>query len=163
MIHILPATSLTDYKCISELAQIIWHEHYIKIISLEQIDYMLEKYNSVKSIEKRAQEGVLFYYLTYNNVPAGYIAIEKEVDFLYVSKLYVLKAYRGKKIAKSAMLYVDSMAQEHGLSKIRLHVNKYNTNSILVYEKMGFVNTNSIITEIGEGFIMDDYEMVKNL
>jgi len=82
---------------------------------------------------------------------------------LYVSKLYVLKAYRGKKIAKSAMLYVDSMAQELGLSKIRLHVNKYNTNSILVYEKMGFVNTNSIITEIGEGFIMDDYEMVKNL
>ena len=78
MIHILPATSLTDYNCISELAQIIWHEHYIKIISLEQIDYMLEKYNSVKSIEKRAQEGVLFYYMTYNNVPAGYIAIEKE-------------------------------------------------------------------------------------
>ena len=55
------------------------------------------------------------------------------------------------------------MAQEHELSKIRLHVNKYNTNSILVYEKMGFVNTDSIITEIGEGFVMDDYEMVKNL
>jgi ribosomal protein S18 acetylase RimI-like enzyme len=161
MINILPANSLSDYECISKLAHIIWHEHYIKIISLEQIEYMLDKYNSVKSIKKRVQEGHLFFYMAYNDIPVGYIAIEKEMDAIYISKLYVLKEYRGFKIAKKAMLFAESMALEEGLQRVKLHVNKYNASSILVYEKMGFVNTESVITDIGKGFIMDDYLMTK--
>lgn len=161
MIKIKQATSLSDYECISKLADIIWHEHYIKIISLEQIEYMLEKYNSVKSIEERIEDGHLFFYMTYNNVPVGYMTIGKEIDYLYISKLYVLKEHRGKKIAKTAMLYAESMALKQGLLAVKLHVNKYNTNSISVYEKMGFVNIESVITDIGKGFIMDDYLMMK--
>tara|TARA_R110002096_G_scaffold99646_1_gene220735 strand:- start:1395 stop:1886 length:492 start_codon:yes stop_codon:yes gene_type:complete len=161
MIHIQPATSLADYKCISKLAHTIWHEHYITIISIEQIEYMLEKYNSVKSIEKSAKEGILFFYMTFDDVPVGYIAIEKETDFIYISKLYVLKSYRGKKIAKIAMFFAESMANDEEITTIKLHVNKYNTNSISAYEKMGFVNTESSITDIGKGFVMDDYLMVK--
>ena len=161
MINIQPATSLADYECISKLAHTIWHEHYITIISIEQIEYMLEKYNSVKSIKKRAKEGVLFYYMTFDDIPVGYIAIEKETDFIYISKLYVLKSYRGKKIAKTALLFAESMALEEEISTMKLHVNKYNTNSILAYKKMGFENTESLITDIGKGFVMDDYLMVK--
>ena len=161
MIHIQPATSLADYKCISKLAHTIWHEHYITIISIEQIEYMLEKYNSVKSIEKSAKEGILFFYMTFDDVPVGYIAIEKETDFIYISKLYVLKSYRGKKIAKTALLFAESLANDEEITTIKLHVNKYNTNSISAYEKMGFVNTESSITDIGKGFVMDDYLMVK--
>ena len=41
-----------ELQKIEVMANIIWHEHYIKIITLEQIEYMLEKYNSVKSIEE---------------------------------------------------------------------------------------------------------------
>ena len=48
-----------------------------------------------------------------------------------------------------------------GISTMKLHVNKYNTNSILAYEKMGYVNTESMVTDIGKGFVMDDYLMVK--
>lgn len=163
MINIQPATSLSDYETISKLARTIWHEHYITIISLEQIEYMLEKYNSVKSIEKSAKEGVLFFYMTFNDVPVGYVAIEKKTDFIYISKLYVLKSYRGKKIAKTAMLFAESMANKEDVSTMKLHVNKYNTNSILAYKKMGYVNTESMITDIGKGFVMDDYLMVKKL
>ena len=161
MINIQPATAISDYVCISKLAHTIWHEHYITIISLEQIEYMLEKYNSVKSIEKSAKEGILFFYMTFDDVPVGYIAIEKETDFIYISKLYVLKSYRGKKIAKTALLFAESLALEEDISTMKLHVNKYNTNSISAYEKMGFVNTESSITDIGKGFVMDDYLMVK--
>lgn len=161
MINILPATSLADYKCISKLADIIWHEHYIKIISVAQIEYMLEKYNSVSSIEEWVKDGNLFFYMTYNDIPVGYMAIEKKPDLFFLSKLYVLKAYRGNKIAKSAMLYAEFLALKQGVSKIKLHVNKYNTNSILAYEKMGFVNLESVVTDIGRGFIMDDYLMLK--
>ena len=161
MIDVLPANALTDFERISKLAHTIWHEHYIKIISLEQIEYMLDKYNSVKSIQERALEGYLFFYMTYNDIAVGYLAIEKQTDAIYISKLYVLKEYRGLKIAKTALLYAVSMALEEGLSCVKLHVNKYNTNAILAYEKMGFVNTESVITDIGKGFVMDDYLMVK--
>ncbi len=163
MIKLKPATTKADYKCISKLAHTIWHEHYISIISLEQIDYMLEKYNSVKSIEERVQAGMLFYCMTYNNEPVGYVAIENNTDYLYISKLYVLKAFRGKKIAKMAMLFTESMAKSQNISTIKLNVNKYNTNSILAYEKMGFVKIASTIENIGNGFVMDDYVMEKQI
>lgn len=161
MTEIIPAKNQKDFLIIARLADIIWHEHYISIISLEQIDYMLKKYNSIKAIEERAQVGVLFFYMTFNAIPVGYLALELKNDFLYISKLYVLKEFRGKKIAKTTMLFAESMAKQQGKENIKLHVNKYNTNSILAYEKMGFVNSESIVTDIGNGFIMDDYEMVK--
>lgn len=161
MINILPANALPDFECISKLAHTIWHEHYIKIISLEQIEYMLDKYNSVKSMQERARDGHLFFYMTYNDLPVGYLAIEKQTNAIYISKLYVLKEYRGLKIAKTALLYAISIAMEEGLPSVKLHVNKYNAMALLAYEKMGFVNTESVITDIGKGFIMDDYLMVK--
>lgn len=163
MIKIQPATTKADYICISKLAYTIWHEHYIKIISLEQIEYMLEKYNSVKSIEERVKAGVKFYWLTYNDEPVGYTAIENKSDYLYISKLYILKGYRGKKIAKTVMLYIESMAKAQKISIIKLNVNKYNANSMLAYEKMGFVKTASTVEDIGNGFVMDDYEMEKQI
>ena len=163
MIKIQPANTKSDYECISKLAHTIWHEYYISIISLEQIEYMLEKYNSVKSIEERVQVGVLFYCLAYNNEHVGYTAIENKTDCLYISKLYVLKAHRGKKIAKAAMLFTESMAKAQNISAIKLNVNKYNTNAMLAYEKMGFVKTASTVEDIGNGFVMDDYLMIKKI
>lgn len=161
MTEIIPAKSQNDFSIIARLANIIWYEHYISIISLEQIDYMLKKYNSIKAIEESVQVGVLFFYMTFNAIPVGYVALELKTDFLYISKLYVLKEFRGKKIAKKAMLFAESIAKQHGKKNIKLHVNKYNINSILAYEKMGFFNSESIVTDIGNGFVMDDYEMVK--
>ncbi|WP_298537175.1 GNAT family N-acetyltransferase [uncultured Algibacter sp.] len=163
MIHILPATSLAHFETISRLAHEIWHEHYIKIISVEQIEYMLEKYNSVSHITERANNGALFFYMTYNDKPVGYLAMEKHLDYLYISKLYVMKESRGKGIAKTVIDFVVSMAQDKGKPMVKLHVNKYNYGAIGFYGNMGFVNTESVITDIGNGFIMDDYLMVKHL
>lgn len=163
MIDIIQAKTLSDFSKIEALAHTIWHEHYISIITLAQIEYMLKKFNSVKAINKRAQEGVLFYYMTFNDIPVGYLAIEIKPDYLYINKLYVLKDYRGNKIAKKAMFFAESMAKDKGKEHMKLHVNKYNTNSILAYKKMGFVNSESVVTDIGSGFIMDDYLMVKQL
>lgn len=161
MIKIKPATTTADFECISKLAHVIWHEHYPSIISLEQIDYMLEKFNSVAAIYKHTKEGSLFFYMNYNDVPVGYTAIRKESDFIFLEKLYILEDYRGKKIATAAMQFMEAFANYLGIFKIKLNVNKYNVNSILAYKKMGFVETKSMVTDIGNGFVMDDYEMEK--
>ncbi|WP_100613070.1 GNAT family N-acetyltransferase [Confluentibacter lentus] len=161
MIKIQPATTKADFECISKLAHVIWHEHYPSIISLEQIAYMLEKFNSVAAIDKQTKEGSLFFYMTYNEVPVGYTAIKKQADFLFLEKLYILEGYRGKKIATAVIQFMEAFANYLGISKIKLNVNKFNVNSILAYKKMGFVETKSMVTDIGNGFVMDDYEMEK--
>jgi len=76
-----------------------------------------------------------------------------------LSKIYVLKDYRGKGIARKAMDFVVSETILAGLGLIRLTVNKNNTGSILAYEKMGFQNMGSVVTEIGSGYVMDDFIM----
>jgi len=47
------------------------------------------------------------------------------------------------------------------LRKLWLTVNKENAVSIAFYERIGFTTQEAMVTDIGEGFVMDDYRMVK--
>ena len=82
------AKSADDFKKISELADIIWREHYITIISEAQIDYMLDKFNSPEAIKSQINQGALFYIISYQDLPVGYVAVKKETDYLFLSKLF---------------------------------------------------------------------------
>ena len=163
MIKINIANSLSDFHLIEQLADTIWREHYIPIIGLEQVDYMLDKYQSAKSMQDQIKNGTSYYIIYYDKKSVGYLSFRKEEDVLFLSKIYVLHGFRGKKIGKKAMSFVENKTKESGLSKIRLGVNKYNTNTIKAYEKLGFKNIGPSITDIGGGFIMDDFKMEKIL
>ena len=163
MINIILATTQSQFQLIEKLAKIIWHEHYPSILSIEQIDYMLKSFNSVEAFKNHSKSGSLFFYMTYNHEVVGYMAITPESNFLFINKLYILKDFRGKGLAKKTMQFIEAKAKILSLSSIVLFVNKYNTNSILAYEKMGFVKIKSMITNIGNGFVMDDFEMEKTI
>lgn len=162
MTEIISATKPSDFILVEELADTIWREHYIPITGVEQVDYMLNKYQSAEAISNQIQdEGFEYFLLTFDKVPVGYIAIKKENDALFLSKIYVLSTYRGKKIGKAAMLFVEEKTKAYHLKTIKLTVNKNNTNSIKAYEKLGFVNMRALVKDIGNGFVMDDYQMEK--
>ncbi len=78
-------------------------------------------------------------------------------------KIYVLSTYRGKKIGKEAMQFIDAKAREFHLKTIRLIVNVKNTDSIKAYKKLGFIKIDTIVSDFGNGFLMDDYKMEKVL
>ena len=44
----------------AKLADRIWHEHYADILGSAQIDYMLEKFQSVKAIEAQMRVGMQY-------------------------------------------------------------------------------------------------------
>lgn len=161
MTEVKIANTKNHYHQIAELADVIWREHYIPIVGKPQIDYMLDKYQSAKAIEEQIENGYAYFLLSFDKIPVGYISIKKEENALFLSKIYVLSSYRGKKIGKAAMNYVEGKAKEYKLNAIRLTVNINNTNSIKAYKKLGFVNVGSLVTDIGHGFVMDDYEMIK--
>jgi ribosomal protein S18 acetylase RimI-like enzyme len=163
MIKIIPAISLSHFECIAQLADVIWREHYIPIVGKPQIDYMLEKYQSAKAISEQVNQGYEYFFITFDTTPVAYISIKKEAKTLFLSKIYVLSIYRGKKIGKSAMDFIESKAKHYQLKTIRLTVNINNVNAIKAYEKLGFKNVGPLVTDIGNGFVMDDYQMEKAL
>lgn len=103
MIAIVPANKTKDYKIIEHLAHTIWHEHYVPIIGKAQVEYMLDTFQSETAILKQIHdEGLEYFILTFNKIPAGYIAFKKEDKHLFLSKLYVLEAFRGQKNRKNS-------------------------------------------------------------
>ena len=79
-----------------------------------------------------------------------------------IHKLYVLPQIQGKGIGKSLIDYISKIALANDNSALFLGVNKYNKAKDF-YLKYGFEITNSVVVEIGKGYIMDDYVMEKKI
>lgn len=161
-IEIEIAETEDDLLIIEKLADTIWREHYISIIGLAQVDYMLEKYQSVEAMKVQLKNQIYYYLILFDKIHVGYISFKKNTDAIFLSKIYVLQSFRGKKIGKVAMSFVENTSRQMGFRKIVLTVNKFNENSIKAYEKLGFINVESMVTDIGNGFVMDDFKMVKS-
>ena len=163
MTSFIPATTTEALQTIEDLATIIWNEHYTPIIGKAQVDYMLEKFQSVATMNAQVQQGYLYYTIFYKEEAVGYLAVQKQEETLFLSKVYLLKSMRGKKIGKAAFQYIEHKAKTLGCESITLTVNKYNTGSIKAYEAMGFESIEALVIDIGNGYVMDDYKMVKAL
>ncbi len=163
MIKINIANPVSDYLIIEEMANTIWREYYIPILGLMQVEYMLAKYQTKSTIATQVDNGFEYFIINYKKEDVGYLSVIKENDALFLSKIYILKNYRGRKIGKTAMQFIYDKAKSMNCNKVVLTVNKHNSNSISAYEKLGFKNIGSIVKDIGNGFVMDDYKMKKNI
>lgn len=155
------AESRQDADDIAKLAEKIWTEHYTPIIGIDQVRYMLEKFQSFDRIYSDIVSGEYQYFIAlYSGIPVGYASIKTgSGKDIFLSKLYVEKAYRGKGAAKKMINMVKDIAIKNGYDNIWLTVNKKNSASIEAYKRMGFSIIEKIITDIGAGFVMDDYKM----
>ena len=50
-----------------------------------------------------------------------------------------------------------------GLDKIWLAVNRDNTKSINIYQSLGFRKVDTRVKDIGDGYVMDDYVMAREV
>ena len=88
----------------------------------------------------------------------GYFAIcKKDDNTLFLSKLYLKKEYRGNGYARKAFEFIKELAKQKNCSMIWLTVNKRNDDSIAIYKKFGMEIIRSEVTDIGSGYVMDDY------
>ncbi len=150
-------------KEINELASLaseIWHEYWTVILSSNQIEYMVEKFQSAQAIRQQiVNENYEYYFINIDGVNAGYFGISFKKDFLFLSKLYIKKEFRHKGLGTKAFEKIKRIAVKHNLNRIQLTVNKYNKNTIKAYKKWGFKEIDAVVTDIGCGFVMDDYIM----
>ncbi|MGB6300944.1 MAG: GNAT family N-acetyltransferase [Rivularia sp. (in: cyanobacteria)] len=145
---------------VANLAKEIWNQHYLPIIGNEQVVYMLDKFQSERAIKEQIAEGYKYYLIIdnqiENQVEVGYFSVKDKAAKLFLSKLYVLDSFRGKGIGKQAIKFIKSTFDN---PVIQLTVNKNNFNSIAFYKKVGFKIVDDVVTDIGNGFVMDDYVM----
>jgi GNAT superfamily N-acetyltransferase len=160
---IIPVKEKHLIEVVADLAAEIWTEHYTAIIGSEQVEYMLDKFQSYNAISKQIAENSLYYLIKEGDQYVGYFAAEPKDGMLFLSKYYVKSSQRGKGFGKAALAFVEELAKKMGLKKIALTVNKHNTVTIDIYQNLGFINKGAIVTEIGKGFKMDDYLLEKTL
>ncbi len=159
--EIIKANTDEQLRLLAETADEIWHEYFGVIISQEQIDYMLDKFQSFDALCEQIKNGYK-YYLFYNDEKLiGYTGIHPEKDngALFLSKLYVKKEERSKGYASEAFKFLTKYCKTNGLSYIYLTVNRHNEPTISIYRKKGFYVAEEKCADIGGGFVMDDYIM----
>lgn len=153
---------ITNQKQLEEVESLafeIWHEHYTPIIGTAQVEYMLDKFQSVDAMQKQIDEGYEYYSILNMEKLIGYLSIQPRDSNLFLSKAYVHSDYRGSGYGQKAFDFVIDRAQELKYNKVQLTVNKYNQRTISVYEKYGFKKVKEAVFDIGQGYVMDDYVM----
>lgn len=147
------------------LADEIWHEYYPQILGDAQVEYMTATYQSADAISKGIENGCVYYILRYDGEDAGYFAFEPDnpKGKLFISKIYIKSCFRGKGLGRYVYTKAVEMARQAGINTLWLTVNKGNSASIAAYEKLGFVTVADTVTSIGNGFVMDDYVMEREI
>ena len=146
-----------EIKPLSALATSILREHYDPILGKVQNDYQLDKFQSERAITEQFERGYNYYWVKYEGKNVGFLGFYPVEDKIYLSKFYLEKECRGKKIGRKMFEFLVNFTKEKGLKSIYLNVNKYNYDSIKIYEHLGFVKIRDEKNDIGHGYYMDDY------
>ncbi|BFO66476.1 GNAT family N-acetyltransferase [Chryseobacterium sp. S0630] len=159
----LQQATAADIPLIQDLARRSWESTYVGIISNEQINYMLEEMYSKDEISKHLDNPNYHYYLIFdenNNSFEGFIGYEHgyEIETTKLHRIYLVPESKGKGFGKGALDFLKSKLSESSDKRIILNVNKEN-NARKFYESQNFKVYNEMILDIGNGFVMDDYQM----
>ncbi len=149
-----------ELRELAELASEIWHEFFPGIITSEQVDYMVEKFQSYPAMRSQISSQGYSYSAVYEDGEmCGYFAVKPEEERIFLSKLYLRSDKRGRGTASLMMKSIVEKGKIAGKKSVYLTVNKHNDHAIAVYKKMGFTVIDEPVTDIGNGFVMDDFVM----
>lgn len=160
-IEITKVKYLPELRRIAELANEIWHECFVGIISSGQIDYMVDKFQSLGAMTEQIENQNYSYFAVRDNGElCGCIGVKSEDDDrFFLSKLYLHKNYRGKGISSLMLAKVFDEARKTNKKRVYLTVNKHNDRAVAVYKKIGFTTVDMTVTDIGNNYVMDDFIM----
>ena len=156
-------TTKDQIATVAALAREIWVEHYTPIIGRDQVEYMLQRFQSREAVAAQIGYGIRYFLIAGEGHSIGYLAVQPKGDELFLSKIYVLAALRRKGYGQKGVDFAETLAKNGGFKKITLTVNKQNSIAIQAYEKIGFKHQGPVVQDIGGGFVMDDYRMEKRI
>lgn len=157
---------LSDIKTIQKITNITWPITYGEILTKEQLDYMLDLIYSDEALTKQIEnKEQLFYLISDSESTIGFIGIEHNYNneaVTKIHKIYLLPETQGKGYGKTVFESIEKMALENNSKNLLLNVNRFNT-ALNFYKKLGFEIKETVDIEIGNGYLMEDYVMGKQL
>lgn len=165
-VSFVPVETDEEIDTLAEMASTIWNEYWPALIGQAQTDYMVENFQSRPAIVRDMAEHDYEYWLIEDETQpgskiVGYTGghVEPETNRFFISKIYLLKDQRGKGYSSKAIRFYDELCKDRGLDAMYLTVNKGNEMAIRAYNAKDFKTIDSVVTDIGNGFVMDDYIM----
>lgn len=156
---LVPVDSAAQVAEVGKLAEEIWLEHYPAIIGLAQTRYMIEHLQSPAAIAIHIARGARYFLIGHGGQHVGYAAVElqAEASTLFISKLYVRRAVRGRGLGQRALEALAELARAERLERLELTVNKDNALALRCYARFGMTIEGTRRIDVGEGYAMDDY------
>jgi diamine N-acetyltransferase len=149
---------------IAALAAVIWRACYPGIISEAQIDYMLARMYAFKTLRSEIRSQNIVYQRLLNRdvlVGFGSYGPAAQQRTFKLHRLYLHPDFQGRGLGSRLLCHCEEQIRKLGARRLVLHVNKRNAKAISAYRRNGFTIAESVVAEIGGGFVMDDYVMAK--
>ena len=151
--------SEADVRRLTKVAREVWREANIAFCTPEQVEYMIEKFQSFEAISGQMMHGYRYFLIEEGDEILGYFGVQPQGERLFLSKFYVLKQNRGRGLFSLGLARMCEVCREENLESIYLTVNRNNTRACDVYLHKGFKIIAEEDNPIGEGFEMNDYIM----
>jgi GNAT superfamily N-acetyltransferase len=161
---LIEAAKPADIPLLRDLAGRIWRAHYPPIIGAAQTEAMLARMYDAGTIRREMTElGYAWSVVRLDGEAIGYLSWlhEPAAASVKLSKLYLDPARHGSGIGAAMLAHVEREALALGARRIYLFVHKRNAKALRAYERNGFTREADVVTEFGDGFVMDDWRMGK--
>ena len=163
----LPALSLVPVETDAQAAEAravaekTWPRTYGGIIPDAQIPYMIERMYAPEAIRRDAAAGTPFFLVKADGRTAGVCSADlgrRDGDGgAELHKLYLLPWHWGRGVGHWVLDELARRCREAGASSVWLRVNKRNERAQKAYRAAGFAKERAVCTDIGGGFVMDDF------
>ncbi|MBQ9068881.1 MAG: GNAT family N-acetyltransferase [Eggerthellaceae bacterium] len=174
-------------KHLADVASEIWHEYWPARIGADQTDYMVEMFHSVEAMHHDIEEhGYRYWFLVDDEgrevgytagctqkltgdaqadewMRHGTVVDQKWPERFFISKVYLYAQERGKHYGSAVLAFFEQLCRDEGLPAMYLTVNRENELGIRAYLAKGFVSVEDVDADIGNGFVMYDHIMVKEI
>ena len=165
--YFAPVETDEQTRELASMANAIWNEYWPAIIGQDQTSYMIERFLSHDAIAHDMTENDYEYWFVVadKDEPTERIVgftgghNEPETNRFFISKIYLFAQERGKHFASDVIAFYNDLCLQRGLSAMSLTVNKDTELGVRAYQGKGFETIDAVETDIGHGFIMDDFIM----
>lgn len=153
---------------LAALAAEIWRDYWPALIGADQTEYMIERFQSPPAIRRDMADNAYEYWFV-RAVDDGRIVgytgghVEPATSRFFISKIYLRAEERGKHFGSAILAFYEQLCRDRDLRAMYLTVNKGNELGIRTYRGKGFETIDAVRTDIGSGFVMDDYIMEKRV
>lgn len=156
-VKIIEVTS-TDVTTLQKIGKQTFMETFANANTAGNMDnYLNEAFSLEKLTSELNDKNALFYFAILNNNVIGYLKLNigtsqteiKDETALEIERIYVLKAFQGKKIGQILYEKAVEIARLKKATYIWLGVWEKNTGAIIFYKKNGFVTFDKHIFKLG--------------